>query len=54
MFFIGFKAQDVVGLASDPSYVMFFLCMEIIYGLKYGWVKFQVLNGFKVLFKRGG
>ena len=45
-FFIGFKAQDVVNLASDSSYGKFFLCMEKFDGLKYGQVKFYVPNGF--------
>ena len=49
MIFIRFKAQDVVDLASDSSYVKFFLCAKKCYGLRYGRVKFDVTNGFKVL-----
>ena len=51
VFFIWFKAQNVVDLTSDSSYVKLFLWREKFDGLKYGSFKFNVPNGFKVLFK---
>ena len=52
--FFRFKAQDVVGLSSNPSSVKFFLCAEKLDSFKCGQIKFDVLNGFKPMPQRGG